>query len=45
MEQAKDIVMRGDIYDEYKEIDHWITDDVQVNEITNIKHSRVVEED
>jgi len=44
MEQAKDIVLRGDLYDEYEQIDHWITDDLGVNEITNIKHSRVVEE-
>jgi len=45
MEQAKDMILRGDLYDSGKELDHWIMDDLEVNEITNIKHSRVVEED
>jgi len=45
MEQAKDIVLRGDIYDAAEQIDHWITDDIGVNEVKSIKHCRVVEED
>jgi len=45
MEQAKDMVLRGDLYDSGRELDHWIMDDLDVNEIRSIKHSRVVEED
>jgi len=45
MEQAKDIVLRGDIYDSGREIDHWITDDLDVNEVKNIKHCGVRSED
>jgi len=45
MEQAKDIVMRGDLYDSGRELDHYITDDLEVQEIKSIKHCGIVEEE
>lgn len=45
MEQAKDMVLRGDIYDSGREIDHWITDDLDVNEVKSVKHCGTRSED
>jgi len=45
MEQAKDIVMRGDLYDSGHEVDHYITDDLGVNEVYSIKHIGIVGEE
>lgn len=44
MDQAKDIVLRGDLYDSGRELDHYITDDLGVNEVISIKHCGTVEE-
>lgn len=38
IEQAKDIVLRGDLYDQGKELDHYISQDLGVDEIQSVKH-------
>lgn len=45
MEQAEDMVLRGDLFDSGKEEDHYITDDLGVNEVISIKHCGIVEEE
>ena len=37
--------MRGDLYDCGRELDHYITDDLDVNEIKSVKHCGIVEEE
>jgi len=44
MEQAKDMILRGDLYDSGKELDHYIIGDLGVNEIQKIKHCGIREE-
>ena len=44
MEQAKEFVMNGDLYDHGRQIDHYITDDLAVQEIKSVRHCGVVEE-
>jgi hypothetical protein len=44
MEQAKDMVLRGDLYDSGEELDHYIISDLGVNEIQKIKHCGTKEE-
>ena len=43
IEQARDVVL-GNQNGYLDEVDHWITDELGVNEILNVKHTRVVEE-
>ena len=45
IEQAKEIIMRGDLYGSGQEIDHYITDDLGVNEVKSVKHCGVEEEE
>ena len=45
IDQATDIVMRGDLYDSGRETDHYITQDVGVNEILSVTHCGIVEEE
>jgi len=44
IEQAKDIVLRGDLYDQGSELDHYIAQDIEVNQIQSVKHCGTVEE-
>jgi len=38
IEQAKEMILRGDIYDQVQQLDHDIDTDISVDEIRNIKH-------
>jgi hypothetical protein len=45
MEQAKDMILNGDLGESGREQDHYITSDLDVNEILSIKHCGIVEEE
>ena len=44
MDQAKEMILSGDLYGSGKEEDHYIINDMQVNEIQNIRHCGTREE-
>jgi len=44
MDQAKEIILKGDLYDCAREEDHYIISDMEVNEFQKIKHCGTREE-